>query len=133
MSIFRSPSFLPRILLVDAAACAVMGALMAAAAGTIAGLTAVPSPLLLGAGLALLPIAAFIAFVATRTRLSAPAVWLIIAGNAAWVIGSVWLLAGGGISPNALGYVFIGGQALAVAVLAELEFFGLRGLAPAAA
>lgn len=133
MSIFRSPDFLRRVLLVDAAACAGMGALMAAAAGTIGALTALPHALLLGAGVALLPIAAFIALVATRARLSEPAVWLIVAGNAGWVLASVWLLIGGGVSPNALGYVFVGGQALAVAVLAELEFFGVRGLTPATA
>lgn len=133
MSIFRSPNYLRRVLLVDATTCALTGLLMTAAAGALADLTAVPSSLLSGAGVALLPIAAFIAFVATRAQLSTAAVWLIIVGNAAWVIGSIWLLADGIVSPNALGYVFVGGQALAVAVLAELEFFGVRALTPTAA
>jgi hypothetical protein len=52
--------------------------------------------------------------------------WVVIAGNALWVAGSVPLLVDGLISPNVVGYVFVGGQAAAVAVLAELEYFGLR-------
>lgn len=133
MSIFRSPGFLRRVLLVDAAACALIGALLTAAAGTIAGWTALPHSLLLIAGVALLPVGAFIGFVATRARISEPAVWLIIVGNGAWVVASIWLLLAAGLSPNALGYVLVGGQAFAVGVLAELEFFGVRGLGAATA
>ncbi len=133
MSIFRSPAFLRRVLLVDAAACALMGAVLAAASGTIAGWTALPHSLLLVAGVALLPIAGFIGFVATRDQISEPAVWLIVVGNGAWVVASIWLLVGAGLSPNALGHVLVGGQALAVGVLAELEFFGVRNLSAATA
>jgi ABC-type proline/glycine betaine transport system permease subunit len=75
----------------------------------------------------LVPFAALLAVVATRARISRAAVWTIIAANAAWTIGSFGLLAVG-IAPTALGYAFVIAQALAVAILAELEYTGLRTL-----
>jgi hypothetical protein len=126
MSITQSPNFLRTVLLIDAATCIATGLLMTLGAETIAGLTAIPAPLLLYAGLSLFPVAAFIALVGTRDSLAPPAVWVVIVGNALWVAGSALLLFDGTIAPNALGYAFIAAQAAAVAVLAELEYFGLR-------
>lgn len=101
---------------------------MAAGASPVNGLTNIPAALLLPAGLILLPIAAFMAFVATRTVLSRPAVWLVIAGNAAWVVASLWLMTGGAIAPNLLGQLFIGAQAATVALLTLLEYRGVERL-----
>jgi len=74
-----------------------------------------------------------IAYLSTREALSRPGVVAVIALNWAWVAGSVLLLALGGITPNRLGYAFILGQAFAVAVVAELEYVGLRRSCAAAA
>jgi hypothetical protein len=126
MSITHSAKFLRTVLLIDAATCVATGLLMTLGADIVAGLTAIPAPLLLYAGLSLFPVAIFIGLVGTRETLAPPAVWVVIVGNALWVAGSVLLLFGGMIAPNAWGYVFIGAQAAAVAVLAELEYFGLR-------
>jgi hypothetical protein len=127
MPITHSAKFLRTVLLIDAATCVATGLLMTLGADILAGLTAVPAPLLLYAGLSLFPVAIFIGLVGTRETLAPPAVWVVIVGNALWVAGSVLLLLFGGmIAPNAWGYVFIGAQAAAVAVLAELEYFGLR-------
>jgi hypothetical protein len=126
MSITSPAKFLRTVLLIDAATCVATGLLMALGADVVAGLTAVPAPLLRYAGVSLFPVAAFIALVGTRDRLAPPAVFVVIAGNALWVAGSVLLLVSGLIAPNVLGYVFVSGQAAAVAVLAELEYFGLR-------
>jgi hypothetical protein len=123
MSITSPARFLRTILLVDAATCVATGVLMTLGADVLAEFTAVPAPLLRYAGLSLFPVAAFIALVGTRASLAPPAVFIVIAGNALWVASSVLLLLGGLIAPNVLGYVFIGGQAAAVAVLAELEYF----------
>ena len=49
------------LLMNDAATCAAMGAGLVLAASPVARLTALPPDLLMGAGLALLPIAAFMA------------------------------------------------------------------------
>lgn len=121
-----SPAFLHRVLLVDAATCVLTGALLALGAGALSPLFGLPEALLREAGIALLPIAAFIAFTGTRSAISPRMVWLVIAGNALWVIGSIGLLLYGGLAPTVLGQVFVLAQALAVAVLAELEYFGLR-------
>ena len=54
----------------------------------------------------------------------------VIATNGAWVLGSFLLLLVPGIAPSGLGYAVVIGQALAVAVLAEMEYVGLRRSAP---
>jgi hypothetical protein len=124
-----SASFLRKVLLVDAATCAGAGALMSGGAGALAPLMNLPSALLLEAGIALFPVAAFIGFVATRARLSTAAVWIVIVGNSLWIAGSLWVMAGGTVAPNALGQSFVAGQAGAVAVLAFLEYIGVTRVA----
>jgi hypothetical protein len=126
MLITSPAKFLRTVLLVDAVTCIATGLLMALGADIVAEFTAVPAALLRYAGLSLFPVAAFIALVGTRDRLAPAAVWIVIAGNALWVAGSVLLLVSGLIAPNVLGYVFVAGQAAAVAVLAELEYASLR-------
>lgn len=121
-----SPAFLRRVLLVDAATCVLTGALLVFGAGALSPLFGLPEMLLREAGIALFPIAAFIAFTATRSAISPGMVWLVIAGNALWVIGSIGLLLSGWVAPTVLGQAFVLVQAVAVAVLAELEYFGLR-------
>jgi hypothetical protein len=59
-------------------------------------------------------------------------VWAVIVGNIGWVVGSVWLLFSGTIAPNGLGHVFVLTQALAVAILVQLEIMGVRRLATSA-
>src|SRR4029450_12492251 len=99
--IVSSASFLRKVLLVDAATCVGAGALMSFGAGTLAPLLNLPSALLLGAGVVLFPVAAFIAFVATRARLSAAAVWIVVVGNVLWIGGSLWVMAGGEVAAPA--------------------------------
>src|SRR4029450_6847567 len=93
--IVSAASFLRKVLLVDAATWVGAGALMSLGAGARALLLNLPSALLLGAGIVLFPVAAFIAFVATRARLSAAAAWIVIVGNLLWIGGSLWVMAGG--------------------------------------
>ena len=59
-------SFLRRVWWADAAVSAVVGAAMAGAAGPLGELIGLPARLLAGAGLSLLPYAAFLAWLATR-------------------------------------------------------------------
>jgi len=128
--ISRPANFLRNVLLVDAATCVASGILMTLGSGPIASLTAIPPALLLYAGLSLFPIAGFMAVTATRPVISRLAVWLIIDGNVLWVAGSLWLMVGSPIAPTAVGYAFIGVQALAVAILAAFEYAGLRRHSP---
>jgi hypothetical protein len=130
MSSFRPTTFLRYVLIVDAAASAVTGLLMALGAGFLTGLLGLPEPLLRYAGLILLPYAAVVAYLGTRESLSRGAVWAVIAVNAIWVADSVLLLLGGWVTPTMLGYAFVIFQAVVVAAFAEAQYLGLRRSPP---
>jgi hypothetical protein len=131
MSLVDHPRFLRTVLFVDAATCVATGALMYFGATVLSDVTRLPEALLANAGLSLLPIAAFIGVFAASHRLITTAVWIII-GNVGWVLGSLLLLVDGGLAPNALGAAFVVVQAIAVALLAELEMIGLKRMPVAA-
>lgn len=118
------------LLLIDAATCAAMGLALGLGAAPVAALTGLPQSLLIWAGLALLPVAAFLALVALRPALHAAGGRLAVAGNAGWVFASVALIASGWAQPNVLGVAFVLAQAAAVAVLTLLELAALRRRAP---
>jgi hypothetical protein len=48
-----------------------------------------------------------------------------------WAIDSVLLLTTGWVSPSALGYAFVVGQALVVTAFCELQFTAMRRVAVA--
>lgn len=124
MSPIRPHATLQTILLLDAATCIGAGALMAFGSHFVAGLTAIPSPLLTWAGLILFPVAALMLYAGLQAVPPRPVVWLIVLGNIGWVAASLALFAV--IAPNALGVAFILAQAAAVAVLALLEHSALQ-------
>jgi hypothetical protein len=126
MQSIKSSALLRRVLLTDAACSAGMGVVLLALAPTLAGLLNLPASLLSEAGAVLLPFAAFVGYLATREQPARIGVWAVIALNIVWVVDSVLLLLGDGVAPNALGNVFIMGQAAVVALLAQLELLGLR-------
>jgi hypothetical protein len=126
MSLVSMNPFLRRVLVADALISAAAGVLMALGAGWLQDLLALPSTLLLAAGIALFPWAACLLWLARKPAVPAGAVWAVIVVNIAWVVDSAWVALGGVFQPNALGQAFIAAQALAVAVLAELEFIGMR-------
>jgi hypothetical protein len=115
---------LKNVLLLDAATCVGAGALMAFGSTFVAGLTAIPAPLLFWAGLILFPIAALMVYAGLQAPPPRSLVWLIVLGNIGWVAASLALFAI--IAPNALGYVFILAQAAAVSLLAMLEHSALQ-------
>lgn len=123
-SLFAHPLFLRRVLLLDAATCLTTGLGLTVGGALTARLTTLPPDLLQGAGLSLFPIALFMAAVAMRRPVPAAGVWLVVLGNVAWVLGSLYLLAGA-VTFNAFGAAFILLQAVAVAVLAALETAGV--------
>ena len=125
-------TFLRRALLLDAASCAALGLLMAVCAAPLGWWFHLPLPLLRESGIVLLAFAAFLAWACTRPLLPRLLVLAIIAGNALWALDSVLLLLPGWIAPNGLGATFILVQAIATALIAELEYVGLRRSATAA-
>lgn len=135
MTTFRPSDFLRRVLLADALTSGASGLLMTFGAGPLEGALGLPAGLVRYAGLALLPFAAFVAYLAARESLPRAAVWAVVALNALWAADSLLLLAGGWVSPTALGTAFVVAQAVVVAAFAELEYVGMRrsAAAPAAA
>jgi len=120
-------TFLRRVIYVDAVTCLAMGALLTQDAAFLAGPLGLPAALLKWSGVSLFPIGAFMFLVATRKPIPALGAWAVIAGNAAWVLGSVALALG--MDMTGLGYAFVLGQAAATAVLADLEYVGLKRIA----
>jgi hypothetical protein len=119
-----STLFLRRILALDAASCAAMGLAMGLAASPLASLFGLPDDLIRTAGLLLLPLAAFIGWLASRAAPPPLLVWIVILGNLLWTGQSFALL--GQYAPSPLGAAFVAAQAGAVLGLAGLEYVGLR-------
>lgn len=101
------PAFLRQVLLFDAATCTAMGLLLLVATGALASWLELPATLLRYAGVMLLPIAAFMAWVATRHPIPRAGTLLVILGNWAWVVASLVLLVSGWVSPNVFGAAFV--------------------------
>jgi hypothetical protein len=118
-------------LLADAAATTATALLMFVAAAPLAPLLGLPQTLLTYAGVALFPYAAVVAYLGSRRRVARAAVWAVIACNLAWAADTLLLLATGWIEPTTFGYAFVIGQALIVALFAEVQYIGLRQSAAA--
>ena len=120
------PTFLRRALAVDAIASGATALMTLVGASPLAGMMAVPEQLLRYSGAALVPFVIFVAYTARSDVTTRGTIVAIIALNAAWVAASIVVLASRLIEPNALGYAFMLGQAVAVGVFAELQFVGLQ-------
>ena len=125
-----NPLFLSRVLALDSLSCLAMGLLMGLGAAGLAPLFGLPEGLVRGAGLALLPLAAFIFWLATRRNPPRLLVWMVILGNLGWTAESFITL--GQSQATGVGTAFVTAQALAVLGLACLEYVGIRK-APATA
>jgi hypothetical protein len=133
MTSIRASSLLRHVLLVDALASGASGIAMIGFAELLANLLQLPVDLISEAGIVLLPFAAFVGYVASRSEPARFAVWAIIALNVVWVIDSIALLVAGWVEPNALGYAAVIAQAVGVLVLADLEYMGYRRSRPVVA
>jgi hypothetical protein len=108
-------------LLADAASSGAMGVLLAAGATFLEPWLGLPATLLRPLGLALLPFAAFVAWLGLRERPTRGLVWTVVAVNAVWVLDSLLLLVWPGLSPTLLGQAFVAAQGLAVAALTLVQ------------
>ena len=125
-------SFLRRVWWADAAVSAVVGAVMAGAAGPLGELVGLSSRLLAIGGLALLPYAAFLAWLATRDVVPRAAAWAPVLLNLVWAVDCVALaLTQAETMPLRVGFIAV--QVITVLAFADLEFAGLRRAPRAAA
>ena len=91
----------------DAAVSAAAGLVLLAGGGLAAGLSRLPEPLLRGAGLALLPFAAAVFWLARRPAPEPRAVKAVIALNLSWIVASLLLLVSDWGGPTSLGKLFV--------------------------
>ena len=125
MSIFSSPRFLRTVLWADCASCTATAGLQLMAPAQLAQVLGLPAALLLESGFALVGVMAFVAWIASRAETPRSLAWVLVAGNFAWAAGCL-VLATRGVATSGLGLAYLVVQALAVGVLAELEWIGLR-------
>jgi len=128
-----SSSLLRRALLADALFSGVAALVLTAGASPLAPLLQLPEALLRETGLFLIAYTMLVAWLASRPVAPKPLILLVIAGNAAWTVGSIALLFSGVVAPNVLGEIFVAAQALATGIFAELQYMGLRRSAEAVA
>ncbi len=118
--------FLRRALLADTIFSGMGALLFAFDATMLASLIELPQALVRETGLFLIAYTALVGWLATRSIVARPLVLLVVIGNAAWTIASIVLLVSGAVQPNWLGELLVVAQAVATAVLAELQYLGLR-------
>lgn len=114
---------LNRILTLDALTCAAMGLLLLLATPALSAALSLPQALLFWAGVILMPTALFMAALGLMARPAGAAVWLVVLGNAGWVLAS--LVAIFATAPNGLGIAFVLLQALVVLWLTAAEYRSL--------
>jgi hypothetical protein len=118
--------FLRRAIVGDAIITGAMAVLLVAAAGVLAPLLNLPESFLREVGIFLIVYAALVGFLGSRDLMPKLAVWLVIGANALWAIDSIALLFTSWVQPNMLGQAFVVMQAVTVAVIAELQYIGLK-------
>jgi hypothetical protein len=118
--------FLRNVLYADILFSSLGALLMAAGAPFLSELLRLPTALLAGAGLVLIPWVLALIVIARRQQAPMMAIIVIAAINALWACGCFALLASDRIGPNALGNAFVVAQAAAVTLLAILQLLGLR-------
>jgi hypothetical protein len=118
--------FLRRAILADAIFSGASALLLTFGAAALAPLLNLPEALLRETGLFLIAYAALVGWLGTRQSMPKALVLIVIAGNAAWTIGSIALLFSGAVTPNLLGEAIVAIQAIATGAFAELQYIGLR-------
>jgi hypothetical protein len=126
MASHSSARFLRRVLWADAISCLACGLLQVTLAATLSSRLGLPAILLVDVGLFLLLYGAAVLFLATRIRIANSIVWLLIAGNIAWAVACIALLLDSGAALTVFGKAYLVLQASAVAILARLQYAGVR-------
>ena len=131
LSQLSSPFWLRRVLWADAASGIAIAALQLLFSGPLSVLLGLSAGLLRASALVLLAYVVLASLLAQRSGQPRWLLAVLVIDNWAWVAGCLWLAFGPAASPTGLGVAYLLLQAVAVAVLAELQWLGLRR-APAA-
>jgi hypothetical protein len=124
---FNTPStILRRSLLADAILTSIAGIVLVLAARPLGVFLNLEPAMLEIAGLIFFPVGAFAGWLGTRPRVHRSLVIVVIVLNALWAVDSVLLLLTRWVETTPMGEFFVIGQAVIVAIIAELELIGLR-------
>jgi hypothetical protein len=121
----RDEDAVTRWILADAAISGAAGTLLAAGGAWLDGVLGAPAAVLVPLGLFLLAYAAALVLVA-RAGCPKPAVLVVIAGNATWVVASVVAVLADWLTLTTAGTVVALAQAAAVALVAEMQTVALK-------
>ncbi len=127
-SLLSSPRFLRAVVWFDASTGVLLGALHLLFTAQLSEWLALPASLLQVSGVLLLGYAALAAAIARSEPMPRGWLWVLIVGNFAWALGSVALLLGSALTPTPLGQAYLAVHVASVALLAELQWFGVRRL-----
>ena len=123
-----SPSVLRATVWFDASTGVLLGAAHLLLTAQLADGLGLPASLLMGTGVALLGYAALAIRIASVRSMSRGLLWVLIAGNVAWGLASLVLLLGSAVQPTLLGQGYLLVHVVSVALLAELQWMGVRRL-----
>ncbi|MCB1340466.1 MAG: hypothetical protein KDK24_05255 [Pseudooceanicola sp.] len=112
------------LLWLDFATCAAFALMLAVVAGPLEQMLGLPGPVRVAAIVILVAAALLMGFTARHQPLFTVGAWLVVAGNAAWVLASLGLVLAGGLTLPGTAFVLV--QAAAVTGLTALEATALR-------
>ena len=127
-NLMSSPRFLRAVVWFDASTGVLLGALHLLLTEPLAAWLGLPAALLQASGAMLLGYAALAIAIARSEPMPRGWLWVLIVGNFAWAVASLALLLSSMLAPTLLGQVYLVVHVVSVALLAELQWFGVRRL-----
>lgn len=127
-NLISSPRFLRAVVWFDASTGVLLGALHLLLTAPLAEWLSLPAGLLQATGVMLLGYAALAIAIARSEPMPRGWLWVLIAGNLAWAAASLVLLLGSTLTPTLLGQAYLLVHVVSVALLAELQWWGVRRL-----
>ena len=127
--LMSSPRFLRAVVWFDACTGVLLGTLHLLLAEDLSRWLGLPTGLLQAAGAMLLGYAALAVALARSEPMPRGWLWVLIVGNFAWALASLALLLGSApAAPTLLGQAYLLMHGVSVALLAELQWLGVRRL-----
>ncbi|BEP95827.1 hypothetical protein GmRootA79_42110 [Acidovorax sp. A79] len=127
-NLMSSPRFLRAVVWFDASTGVLLGALHLLLTAPLAGWLGLAPGLLQASGVLLLGYAALATAIARSEPMPRGWLWVLIVGNFAWALASLALLLGSAAAPTLLGQAYLLVHVVSVALLAELQWMGVRRL-----
>lgn len=124
--LMSSPRFLRAVVWLDASTGVLLGALHLLLTASLTEWLGLPAGLLQVAGALLLGSAALAVAIARSEPMPRGWLWALIVGNFAWALASLGLLVGSTLTPTLLGQLYLLVHVVSVALLAELQWMGVR-------